>query len=160
MAKQNYEVRVAYVVYDYYNVVAESEDEAKVLAKRYADQDSLNDFQMQRCEMTIKSVKDVDGKAMVDMGGGEYFNGLLRIRFGYGGENYSFPVLPEDAEDDPDLEDSWLMRLHPNTNENITFVLMGHYTDNGDLATSAPLQIRVEDKDCDKESYIDDIDIY
>ena len=160
MAKQNYEVRVAYVVYDYYNVVAESEDEAKELAKRYADQDSLNDFQLQKCEMSIESVSDVDEKAMEDLGGGEYFNGLLRIRFEYGGEHYSFPILPEDAEDDPELEDTWSMRLHPDTADNITFVLMGHYTDDENLATSAPLMIRVEDMDCDKESYIDDIDIY
>ena len=160
MAKQNYEVRVAYVVYDYYNVVAESEDEAKELAKRYADQDSLNDFQLQKCEMSIESVSDVDEKAMEDLGNGEYFNGLLRIRFEYGGEHYSFPILPEDAEDDPDLEDTWTIRLHPDTAGNITFVLMGHYTDDENLATSAPLMIRVEDMDCDKESYIDDIDIY
>ena len=160
MAKQNYEVRVAYVVYDYYNVVAESEDEAKDLAKRYADQDSLNDFQLQKCEMSIESISDVDEKVMQDLGDGEYFNGLLRIRFEYGGEHYSFPILPEDAESDPDLEDMWTIRLHPKTNDNITFVLMGEYTEDENLSTTGALQIRVEDMDCNKESYIDDIDIY
>lgn len=160
MAKQNYEVRVAYVMFDYYNVVAESEDEAKVVALKYANKDDLNDFQMQKCEMSIESISDIDERVLKDMGDGEYFNGLLRIRFEYGGEHYSFPILPEDAEVDPELEDTWTMRLHPNTNDNITFVLMGHYTDDENLATSAPLMIRVEDMDCDKESYIDDIDIY
>jgi hypothetical protein len=37
---------------------------------------------------------------------------------------------------------------------------MGEYTEDENLSTTGALQIRVEDMDCNKESYIDDIDIY
>ena len=62
MEKKKYEVRVAYVVYDYFNVVAESEDEAKDMAKEIADTHSLNDFQLQDTTCTIESAEPYDGE--------------------------------------------------------------------------------------------------
>ena len=160
MEKKKYEVRVAYVVYDYFNVVAESEDEAKDMAKEIADTHSLNDFQLQDTTCTIESAEPYDGEDVDDeLGDGEFFNGFLRIHFKYREKNYSFRIDPELAEVDNDIEDLWNYRLHPHGEDNITFVLIGHYIEVDKLSTDAPLMIRVEDAD-EGESYIDDIDIF
>ena len=155
---KHYEVRVTYVVYNYIDVNAKNEEEAKDMAERVAASLSLDNFSLQETTTSIESVgepMDAD-----DMGNGEYFNGMLHIHFKYNDKNYNFRIEPTTAIDDEDIEQTWYIRLHPKGEDNIAFVLMGHYCEDGEhLSTDAPLMIRVEDNSCDVPIYIDDIDI-
>lgn len=86
------------------------------------------------------------------------FDGKKGVRFTYNGKEYKEVIVPEVAEDDPDLEGIWQYRLDTD-DENLSMVLHGSYDDEGNLSTYGVLQVRVQDAATDADEYIDDIDV-
>ena len=86
------------------------------------------------------------------------FDGTKGVRFKYNGKEYKEVIIPQAAEDDPDLEGIWQYRLDTD-DENLSMVLHGSYDDEGNLSTYGVLQVRVQDTATDTEDYIDDVDV-
>ena len=159
--KKRYEVRVAYIVYDYYNVVAESEDEAKELATNEASDDSLNDFQLQETIASIESVEDYDGD---DEDEENEDAPVFEVCFTYLDKFYRQPVFENEVETDSKNPEAWYCELQSNL-EGIHFTLFGKYDDQEDpyqyprTITAEELEVRVYDNWTNKESWIEDVEL-
>ena len=155
--KKKYEVRVAYVVYDYYNVVAESEEEAIEKAKEQASEDSLNDFQLQETNATIEEVNDVDTNE-------EGEEPLFEVCFWHDGTFYRQPVFESNTETDSKNPEAWYCPLESNK-EDIQFTLFGIYDDQEDAyqyprtITTEELEVRVFNNKTWETSWITDVEI-
>lgn len=64
---KKYEVKVTYTVYDYYTVYAESEDEARDMARQEADDDSLNEFKQLDAQTDIEAAEELSEREVKRM---------------------------------------------------------------------------------------------